>query len=296
MGADSLIGWTDDTFNPWVGCSKVSAGCRGCYAEVSTPARTARARGLELWGPPATTARQRLSAEYWKQPLTWNRAASASGKPRAVFCGSLCDIAEDHPSLDPWRADLWRLVEATPWLTWLLLTKRPERLATVLPPAWLASPRHNVWLGTTTEDQSAADDRLPALLSVPAVLHFASVEPLLGAVDLRGYVPDVTGRDHVEASAAMVGRGRYPLAGASARLGWVIVGGESGPRRRECDIGALVTVAGVALGRGVPVYVKQDSAPRSGAQGRIPDDVWALKQRPALHFPQGVQSVCEVRP
>ena len=87
----------------------------------------------------------------------------------------------------------------------------------------------------------------------------------------------------------MLGRGRYPLAGASARLGWVIVGGESGPHRRECNLGALYTVAGVALGRGVPVWVKQDSAPRAGAQGRIPDAVWALKQRPPLHVPTVAQ-------
>ena len=79
MGAESKIAWTHHTFNPWMGCAKVSEACKHCYAEVATPVRTQRAKGLELWGPPQVTARKRTSVSNWRQPVIWNANAVLSG-------------------------------------------------------------------------------------------------------------------------------------------------------------------------------------------------------------------------
>ena len=196
MSERTGIAWADSTFNPWLGCARVSAGCDFCYAEAGSK-RFAAQHGLKLWDGD----RHVTSAAYWREPLKWNR--QTQGEPWRVFCGSWCDWAEDHPVADATRPRLFALVEATTNLTWMLLTKRPECLREILPPSWLASPRPNVWLGTTCEDQRRLDERAPALLDVPAVVHFLSCEPLLEGVTLRGYRPE-----------------------------WVIVGGESGPKAR----------------------------------------------------------------
>lgn len=104
MAENSNIEWTDHTFNPWIGCQKVSPGCDHCYAE------TWDARGLQgqatRWGPHAE--RTRTSAANWRKPLAWNRAAEAAGKRARVFCASLADVFDNHPSILPeWRRDLW---------------------------------------------------------------------------------------------------------------------------------------------------------------------------------------------
>lgn len=188
MAENSKIEWTDHTFNPWIGCTKVSAACDHCYAEVSTPTRTLRASGAETWGPHAP--RKRTSAANWKKPLAWNRQALADGRSYRVFCASLADVFDNHRSILPeWRDDLWRLIHATPYLDWLLLTKRPQNVPRIVP-GWM-EPRSwpsNVWLGTTVENQTEADRRIPYLLAVPAAVRFLSVEPLLGPVDLRRWM------------------------------------------------------------------------------------------------------------
>jgi protein gp37 len=148
MAENSKIEWTDHTFNPWIGCTKVSPGCANCYAEVSTPVRTARAKGHELWGE--GSPRQRTSEANWKQPLKWNRDAGRKfdswntfrdtlwatdeklienghqpfQRPR-VFCASLSDWLDNEVPIE-WLADLLKLIHDTPNLDWLLLTKRPE--------------------------------------------------------------------------------------------------------------------------------------------------------------------------
>lgn len=183
MAENSKIEWTHHTFNPWIGCQKVGPGCDHCYAE------TWDARGLQQretrWGPHA--ARTRTSAANWRKPLKWDREAATAGERRRVFCASLADVFDNHPSVLPeWRGDLWELIARTPNLDWMLLTKRPGNIANMLPVPFRLYP--NVWLGCTVVNQAEADRDIPKLLAVPAAVRFLSMEPLLGPVDLRAHV------------------------------------------------------------------------------------------------------------
>lgn len=212
MGENSKIEWTDHTFNPWIGCVKVSPGCQHCYAEAQN-----KRWGKDLWG--VDKPRQVTSDAYWKQPFTWNAEAEAAGERRRVFCASMADVFEDRPDLIEPRGRLIELIAATPALDWLLLTKRPQgildRLDEVvqLPRGdegdWIASqwldgnPPANVWLGTSVENQKVADERIPHLLRVPAAVRFLSCEPLLGEIDIEHHL-------------------------RKEGIDWVIVGGESG--------------------------------------------------------------------
>lgn len=121
MGKNSRIEWTDHTFNPWWGCTKVSEACKNCYAEAWS-----KRVGQQVWGPQAE--RRFFGERHWLEPLKWNADAAAHGKRLRVFCASMADVFEDRRSLDPWRSKLWELIEATPQLDWLLLTKRPEHV------------------------------------------------------------------------------------------------------------------------------------------------------------------------
>lgn len=210
MGQNSAIEWTDHTFNPWIGCAKVSPGCQHCYAETLMDTRYGRVQ----WGVNGT--RVRTSAANWKQPLKWNRQAEAEGVRRRVFCASLADVFEDRPELHPWRTNLFELIAATQHLDWLLLTKRPENvIKMVLWDAPGCKPSDNVWFGTSAENQEQANKRIPELLRIPAAVRFLSVEPLLGKIEFS----DVTKR-----SDAVFQLGKKAMDG----IHWVIVGGESG--------------------------------------------------------------------
>lgn len=187
MGESSGISWTDHTFNPWWGCVKVSPGCKHCYAEAFS-----KRVGEAVWGERAP--RRFFGDKHWAAPLKWNAKAVKEGVRRRVFCGSMCDWAEDRGDLIYEREKLWELIRATPGLDWLLLTKRPENIAGMLPKDWRAGGYSNVWLGTTVENQEAAEKRLSVLLEVPAVVHFASMEPLLGAVVLNEWLVPTTVR------------------------------------------------------------------------------------------------------
>ena len=237
MAANTSIAWTHDTFNPWVGCQKVSPGCDFCYAEA-----WAKRSGSVQWGPHAE--RRRTTTGYWRKPLTWNAQASASSQPRRVFCASLADVFDNAVPAE-WVVDLLDLIRSTPALTWMLLTKRPtnirERLIGALVllrqthnrgllhdwiQAWLQGrPPANVWLGTTVEAQIEADRRIPQLLAVKARAYFLSCEPLLGPLDLRRYLIG-----HEE--AGMVGQ----CIGWTPPVDLVIAGGESGPGARPYDL------------------------------------------------------------
>src|SRR5262245_25797065 len=103
---NSHIEWTDNTFNPWIGCMKVSPGCQHCYAE-----NWAHRFQHNVWGPAKTTPRRRTSAAKWKEPLKWEREAERDGRRIRVFCASLADVFEDHPMVTPWRAELWPIIE-----------------------------------------------------------------------------------------------------------------------------------------------------------------------------------------
>ena len=204
MGARSKIEWTDSTFNPWVGCTKVArargapSACDFCYAE-----KWAKRSGQVEWGD---HPRRRTTEAYWQNALRWNSRARSfqaeHGRRQRVFCASLADVFDNQ--VDPaWRADLFDLIRACDQLDWQLLTKRPQNIRKMLPADW-NDGYPNVWLGTTAEDARAYRQRVPHLLKLPAAIHFVSYEPALGPLGplgIDGHSPD-----------------------------WVIIGGESGVR------------------------------------------------------------------
>lgn len=251
MAENTKIQWTDHTFNPWLGCTKISPACAHCYAEG-----WAKRSGLVKWGD---HLRRRTSAANWREPLKWNCAAEKAGERRRVFCASLADVFEDREELKPWRYDLFRLIEQTPNLDWLLLTKRPENCLAFVP--WMfGAPWPNVWLGATVEDQSYADERIPWLLSCSAVVHFLSCEPLLESVRLDRLGPD--GGPYAGLNA-LTGeqRGPHEEPGFSTwlegKIDWVIVGGESGPNARPMNTDHLIALRDQCVNAGTPVFVKQ---------------------------------------
>ena len=252
MGERTEIAWTDHTFNPWIGCARVSPGCQHCYAETLT-----KRTGMAVWGVKGT--RNVTSDAYWRQPLKWDRAAAAAGRPALVFCASLADVFEDRPDLDEPRRRLFDLIEQTPHLVWQMLTKRPEHAFRL---AWLAGWRdvwpENVWIGTTVEDQQRCDERLPALIEIPARVRFLSCEPLLGAVDLTPWI------SHWH----------------SGFVHWVIVGGESGPGHRPLDVDHARSLVEQCEAAAVPVFFKQVGGPRPTSGGDL------LDGRRIKQFPQ----------
>lgn len=197
MTTNSKIEWTHHTFNPWVGCTKVSPACDHCYAEADVTKKK-----FAEWGP---NAPRRMTTSVWKDPPKWNRQAQKLGVRYRVFCGSWCDVFEARKdTLDALRR-LFDLVEATPSLDWLLLTKRPHNVMKLVPDAWRDGFPDNVWIGSTVENQEWATRRVEHLIHIPAKYRFVSVEPMFSSIDLRPY-----------------------LGQGEGKINWVINGGESG--------------------------------------------------------------------
>jgi protein gp37 len=254
MGENTKIEWADHTFNPWIGCTKVSPACDHCYAE-----KLATARLGVGWGPHAE--RRRTAESTWRQPLAWNRKAQRDGKRARVFCASLADVFDNHPSILPaWRPALWDLIDATPHLDWLLLTKRPQNITAMLPHQRVMP---NVWLGTTVENQAEADRRIPHLLAVPAARRFLSCEPLLGPVVLH----DIRMETAAGSGMADPLAGTFYLPGCGSvnsvtlrnapRIDWVIAGGESGPGARPSHPDWFRSLRDQCAAAGVPFFFKQ---------------------------------------
>jgi len=231
MAENSKIEWTDHTFNPWVGCTKVSPACDHCYAE-SWAKRTGHP---ELW----TGSRRRTSAQNWRQPIKWNRQAGELGVRYRVFCASLADVF-DNAVPDEWRADLWKVIAATPHLDWLLLTKRIGNAARMGVEGF-----DNVWLGATVVNQEEANRDIPKLMAVRARVRFLSMEPLLGPVDFS----QVPGFNKVGSAGAEMLRGF-----------WVIMGGESGHGARPMDPEWCWNIAAQCRIASVPFFMKQGSS------------------------------------
>jgi protein gp37 len=254
MGENSSIEWTDHTFNPWIGCTKVSDGCKNCYAE----AQDKRWRKEPRWGPKA--ARERTGESYWKQPARWDRDAKTAGVRRRVFCASLADVFDDHPSIEQaWRDDLWRTIAATPSLDWLLLTKRPELISVPWQHVRGEPPWPNVRLGTTVEDQEQARKRIPWLLGVPAAVRFLSVEPQIGPVDLSRIelVAPVPPYGPGAWLNALTGHVTGPDDILPGRIGWVICGGESGRGARPFNVEWARSLRDQCAAARVPFFCKQ---------------------------------------
>jgi protein gp37 len=255
MAENSKIEWTDHTFNPWIGCTKVSDGCKHCYAETLMDHRYKKVQ----WGPEGT--RVRTSAANWKKPLQWNRQAQAEGRRYKVFCASLADVFEDRPELVEWRRELLDLIIRTPRLDWLLLTKRPENVNRMIEEAtgfseaamWFhaASP---VWIGTSVESQEQAFKRLGHLVAIPAAIRFVSAEPLLGPLNISrwlGYRADMSPRTGID---------------------WVIVGGESGQGARPMHPDWARSIRAQCVAAGVAFFMKQMGGERKPFAD-IPDDL-----------------------
>lgn len=231
MGENTKIEWATHTFNPWWGCVKVSEACKHCYAEAWS-----KRVGQAVWGPQSD--RRFFTDQHWKAPITWNRKAEgATVRPR-VFCASMADVFEDREELSPWRNKLWDLIEATPNLDWLLLTKRPQNVKRLA--GWTDNWPENVWLGTTVELQKRADELLPHLAAVPAKVRFISAEPLLGPLDLEPYLAE--------------------------SIDWLITGGESGPKARPASPAWFRSLLTQCMANDVAFHFKQwgDWAPGDG--------------------------------
>lgn len=272
MAENSKISWTEHTFNPWVGCTKVSPGCAHCYAETLMDHRYGKVK----WGPQGV--RIRTSAALWKKPLQWNKAQwqecidcgwrgpvsethvdcpvcdSEELKParQRAFSASLADIFElkedQKEDMDRWRADLFKMIEDTPNLDWLLLTKRIENVGVMMPDAWLSGFPKNVWLGTSVENQKEADERLPILEHLgrsfrPSVI-FVSAEPLLSAIDMDGFLEE---EDFGDDEGQLWSR----------PIDWVIAGGESGPKARAMHPDWVRSLRDQCQQSGVAFHFKQ---------------------------------------
>lgn len=237
MGETTNISWTNSTFNPWIGCTKVSPGCDHCYAESLN-----NRWGHDNWGK---GKQRRITADSnWRKPLQWNKEAAKTGERHFVFCGSMCDVMDDEAP-EGARDRLWDVINSTPSLTWQLLTKRPQRYFGYLPKVFV---HRNVWLGTSAENQRMYNVRWPSM----ATLRFArgcpvfiSYEPALGPLSMEAY------EQHLDYG--------FP--------NWVICGGESGSGRRPMEKQWAESLRDECAHHGVKFFMKQMSAqtPEQGA-------------------------------
>jgi protein gp37 len=296
---NSKIGWTKNTFNGWMGCTKVSPACDNCYAERDMDHRFGRV----CWG--AGQPRVRTSEKNWRKPLQWNREAEKSGEKIKVFCSSLSDVfdGEKVSDLDAWRTDLWKLIEDTPNLYWLLLTKRPQNIRRMVPTRWMISWPEHVWIGASAETQSLLDYRARILSQIPARVRFLSCEPLLEPLDFsrwlgthdchrcnkRFWGDDFRVRDYNEGLKIVdfTERGKdgedeptetCPYCGyantdgddhtvgrnidLARAVNWVIVGGESGPGWREMNMDWVRSIRDQCVAANVPFFLKQTAGAR----------------------------------
>ncbi len=241
---NSPITWTDHTFNPWIGCAKISEGCAHCYAETLMAKRYKRVQ----WGPNGTRAHTKPLT--WRDPLKWNAEAAAQGIRYRVFTASLADIFEDREELSPWRDDLHELIRQTEHLDWLVLTKRPEIAARYYSEHPIPQ---NVWLGTSVEN-TAATRRIPILASIPAKVRFLSCEPLLEGIpglDLHN-------------------------------IHWLIAGGESGVGARPVHPEWIRSLRDQCRDANVPFFFKQwgGTQPKTNGNtldGRIHEEFPCIK-------------------
>lgn len=224
MPEKTAIAWTGSTFNIAWGCTRVSPGCANCYAEVLASRFRPQKK---LWG--SGSERLTFGESHWRNPLSWNRKAEREGRRHRVFCSSIADNFEDHPTIIGELPKLWELIQRTPSLDWQLLTKRSERISLSLPNDW-GSGYPNVWLGVSIENMEYAY-RADDLRAIPAAVRFVSYEPALGPLD------------------------ELNLSG----IDWVIYGGESGAGFRQDDRDWSRRMYKHCQAHGVAYFHKQDA-------------------------------------
>lgn len=241
MSQNSKIEWTHHTWNPWVGCTKISPACDHCYAEG-----WAKRAGRDVWGPHADRQRTKTQGN----PIKWNKALECTGKRERVFVASLADVFDNHKSIkQEWRDDMWRMIRECPNLDFLLLTKRPQNIQRFIPDDW-GDSYPNVWLGTTVENQEEADRRIPYLIDIPAKVRFLSCEPLVGALNLSEFLCVDLINLSVEPHWT---EKNYQVS----KLHWVITGGESGPKYRPADPDWFRSLRDQCKAADVPFLFKQ---------------------------------------
>lgn len=265
MGQNTKIEWCHHTLNPWRGCTKISAGCANCYAEKLSHRNP---KSLGVWGDDGT--RVVASEGMWREPLKWDRLAKDAGERHRVFCASLADVFEDRDELIAPRARLFALIDATPNLDWMLLTKRPENIRRF----WVGGHRVNIWRGTSVEDQKNADVRIIELVRTNDLspIAFLSMEPLLGAVDLRGKLVEW----HRDGSTFF---SPVPHSTPKHLIHHVIVGGESGPRARACNLEWFRPIIAQCRAAKVPCFVKQLGSLAWDGPGFKPGTINAISMR-----------------
>jgi protein gp37 len=244
MAEESAISWTDGTFNPWIGCTRVSPGCDHCYA--------ARDNERRKWVPGWGAGVPRRRTKTWGDPIKWNRKAAETGYRPRIFCASLADVF-DNEVPDEWRANLWQLFRETPNIRWIVLTKRIGNVLKMAPAEWWP---HVGIMATMVNQEEYDRDRLK-LSAVPAPWRGISAEPLLGRIIL----------DHKD---------------AKANLDWVITGGESGPGFRPLDMDAVRYMRDQCRDLGVTFHHKQNGGVRGKDAGCLVDGVEHKHFPPAL--------------
>jgi protein gp37 len=242
VSENSPIEWTDHTFNPWWGCAKVSPACDFCYAERDAKRYQPT---VNYWGVDAP--RREFLDQHWNAPLRWNRVARERQQPARVFCASMADVF-DKNAPDGARPRLWELIRQTPYLRWLLLTKRIGNAPSMLPPDWDRGYA-NVWVGISVVTQKEADRDIPKLEDIPAARRFLSCEPLLEHIDLKFMRRAYGFPKHITSTGKCVG---LPLG-----LDWVIAGGESGPDARPMHPAWARSLRDQCEQAGVPFLFKQ---------------------------------------
>lgn len=247
------ISWTNETWNPVTGCSKVSPGCANCYAErMDRRIRAAHGEEFKLWTPQNAEYNVRLHPERLHEPFHWK-------KPRMVFVNSMSDLFHEEVP-ESFIADVFASMShpLARKHTFQILTKRPARMLEIIKRTKIFGitlahePLPNVWLGVSVENQHAADERIALLLQTPAAIRFLSCEPLLEKVT----IPEVflkklhfDGRDW-----------NYP--DNAGMIDWVIVGGESGPNFRPMRDEWARSIRNQCHDAGVPFFFKQHSGYR----------------------------------
>jgi len=268
MGQNSHIAWTDHTFNPWIGCQKVSSGCQNCYAEKLAKFH----KWVDVWGADY----KRTSEANWKQPIKWARQAVNDRVIRRVFCASLADIFDPNVP-DEWRTDLYNLIlhtEEIGGLEWLILTKRPENLPSMFESQMWGST--NIRLGVTVENQEMANKRIPELLNSWSGKNFVSYEPALEEVNFRYYL---NGCPELRDVLLNFDDQDSEWVQTTPPIQWVICGSESGTNARPFDIDWARSVRDQCQSANVPFFLKQ--MPIDGKLTILPElDGKAWKQFP----------------
>lgn len=246
MGEETGISWCDATWNPIIGCAKISPGCKNCYADAMSTRY-----GWDVWGvdKPRT-----ITKHPWRNVLTWNRKAKEDGIRRKCFTGSLFDFFEDHETVNAKRPEIWNVIRDCDWLDFQVLTKRSTRIEIGLPPDWGPIGYPNVWLGVSVENMDYAE-RVDDLRDIPAAVRFISYEPALGPID------DID----------------------LSRIDWLICGGESGPNFRPMRTEWATAIRDRCKAESVAFWFKQSAALKSGSGTEL--DGEKIQQFPVPRVP-----------